>query len=65
MYTEKLVLHGFDIVVGRGRLTAQCAGQRLKQGGPSITREIKAATYHNLEITYKEGIYSARIIFDI
>jgi len=65
IYTEKLVLHGFDIVVDRGRVTAQCAGQRLKQGGPAITREIKAATYHNLKIDYKEGMYSARIIFDI
>jgi len=65
IYTEKLVLHGFDIVIDEGRLTAECAGQKLKQGGLVITREIKAATYHDLEITYKEGIYSAKIIFDI
>jgi len=26
---------------------------------------VKAATYHNLDITREKGIYSARIIFDI
>ncbi len=65
IFTEKLVLYRFDIVIDEGRLTAECAGQRMKPGGPMITREIKAATYHNLEIMYKDGIYSANIIFDI
>jgi SHS2 domain-containing protein len=65
IYTEKLVLYGFDILVDGGRLRAKCAGQRLSQGGPVIAREIKAATYHNLEIVCIKGIYSAKIIFDI
>jgi len=65
IYTEHLVLYRFDIFIDEGRLTAKCSGQRLEQKSTWFVREIKAATYHNLEITYKEGMYSARIIFDI
>ncbi len=65
IYTDKLVLHGFDMAIDKGRLTAKCAGQRLEEGRSEFTREIKAATYHNLTIVYKEGVYSAKVIFDI
>ena len=36
-------------------------------GGPSPHRakEIKAATFHNLEITRHQGGYSATIVFDV
>jgi SHS2 domain-containing protein len=30
-----------------------------------VLREIKAVTYHQLEVTQKEGIWKARIIFDL
>jgi SHS2 domain-containing protein len=65
IYTEKLVLCNFDIVIDKGQLTARCAGQRLEPGSHRFIREIKAATYHNLEIVNQGGEYSARIIFDI
>jgi SHS2 domain-containing protein len=65
IYTENLVLSRFDIVIDEKRLTARCAGQKLKSRSRRLIREIKAATYHNLEITHQEGRYSAKIIFDI
>ncbi len=65
IYTERLVLYKFDIFIDKGRLTARCFGQRLEPGSHRFTREIKAATYHNLEIVNQGGEYSARIIFDI
>jgi len=65
IYTEHLVLYKFDIFIDKGRLTAKCSGQRLEPGSYCFIREIKAATYHNLEIVNQDGEYSARIIFDI
>jgi len=65
IYTENLVLSKFDIFIDKGRLTAKCFGQRLEPGSHRFIREIKAATYHNLEIVNQGGEYSARIIFDI
>jgi len=65
IYTERQVLYKFDIVVDKGRLTAKCAGQRLEPESHRFIREIKAATYHDLEIVNQGGEYSARIIFDI
>jgi SHS2 domain-containing protein len=63
--TEKLVLCKFDILIEGNRLTARCAGQELDRKSHRLRREIKAATYHDLEVYERDGEYSARIIFDI
>ena len=65
IYTEKMVLCKFDILIEGNRLKAICAGQELDPKDHRISREIKAATYHDLEIVERDGEYSAKIIFDI
>jgi SHS2 domain-containing protein len=65
IYTEKLILCKFDILIDGNRLAAKCAGQELEPKDHRIGREIKAATYHDLEIVERDGEYSAKIIFDI
>jgi SHS2 domain-containing protein len=65
IYSEKLVLCKFDIVIEGNRLTAKCAGQELEPKDNSIKREIKAATYHDLQIVQRDGGYWVKIIFDI
>ena len=63
---NRMLFREFDIVVtGQTKLTAACRGERLDLAKHSLIREVKAATYHNLDITREKGIYSARIIFDI
>jgi len=65
MYTEKLVLCKFDVLIDGTRLAARCAGQKMDLKSHGFRREIKAATYHDLEVVERNGEYSARIIFDI
>jgi len=65
IYTETLVLIKFDISIDGNRLVARCDGQNVDLKSHMFKREIKAATYHNLEIAERDGEYSARIIFDI
>jgi len=65
IYTESLVLSKFDVLIDANHLVARCAGQYVDLKSPLFKREIKAATYHNLEIAERDGEYSARIIFDI
>jgi SHS2 domain-containing protein len=65
IYTEKLVLWEFDILIDMNRLEARCSGQELDLKDDRFKREIKAATYHDLEIVERDGEYSAGIIFDI
>ena len=61
-----LLFREFDIVIhGETKLSAVCRGERLDPDKHSLIREVKAATYHNLDITMEKGIYSAAIIFDI
>jgi SHS2 domain-containing protein len=65
IYTDKMVLFKFDIVIDGNRLTARCAGQELEPKDHRIRREIKAATYHDLQIAERDGGYRVKIIFDI
>jgi SHS2 domain-containing protein len=63
---NRLLFREFDIVVsGHTKLSAVCRGERLDLAKHRLKREVKAATYHSLNITSKKGIYSASIIFDI
>ena len=63
---NRLLFKEFDIVVtGQTRLAAVCRGERLDLAKHALKREVKAATYHNLSISNENGIYVARIIFDI
>jgi len=63
---NRLLFREFDIVMsGETRLSAVCRGEKFDPDKHRLIREVKAATYHNLDITMVKGIYSAAIIFDI
>jgi len=63
---NRLLFREFDIVIsGETKLSAVCRGERLDLAKHRLIREVKAATYHNLNITREKGIYTATIIFDI
>jgi SHS2 domain-containing protein len=65
IYTEKLALFKFDILIKGKGLFACCVGQEIELSSHMFKREIKAATYHDLRIVEQDGEYSAQIIFDI
>ena len=46
-------------------LTAEIKGQKIDYNKTPLQREIKAVTYHNIEIKKTNGIYSVEIIFDV
>jgi SHS2 domain-containing protein len=63
---NRLAFREFDVTVTEEtKLEAFCRGGTCKGMGCGLRREIKAATYHDLSIEHKNGIYSAKIIFDI
>ena len=63
---ESLIFRDFEVAVADGkRLSATCRGEKRDSAKHLIKREIKAATYHNLNIIKKGNVYSANIIFDI
>ena len=63
---NRLLFREFDIVIsGETKLSAVCRGERLDLAKHRLIHEVKAATYHNLNITREKGIYTATIIFDI
>jgi SHS2 domain-containing protein len=47
------------------KLKATCYGEKIKPSQHRLKREIKAATYHMLQINKKDGSYKVQIIFDI
>ncbi|MBN1625511.1 MAG: archease [Deltaproteobacteria bacterium] len=57
-----------DIIVNSLSTTAIDATLTVTPFDPlrhEIMREIKAVTYHQIEVTHKEGVWKARVIFDL
>jgi SHS2 domain-containing protein len=63
---EAQLVAGVDIVsVKQTRLRAKVATEAYRQGHHEIRNEIKAVTYHQLEVKAEDDGWRARVIFDI
>lgn len=63
---ERLAFKRFEIEeLTNNTLKARCFGEKISLQKHRIMREIKAATYHMLQINKRNGCYTARVIFDI
>jgi len=66
--TKLVVFNRFEIEeLSDYQLNGEIFGKRIEQSGHKIKREIKAVTYHRLEIKKdeKSGLWRAQVIFDI
>jgi len=66
--TKRVILTSFNIgKVSKHHIEAGVKGRKIEHLGLKIEKEIKAVTYHNLEIKKNKitGIWQTRIIFDI
>lgn len=65
-YTKGVIFFDFDITdIGEGRLKAKANGRLIGENKNRLKKEIKAATFHNLNIEEKNGKYSVEIVFDV
>ncbi len=63
---EHIIFKKFDInELSNTKLKATCLGEKIKPGQHRLKREIKAATYHMLQLNKEDGSYKVQIIFDI
>ena len=66
--TKLVVFNRFEIKeLSDYQLTGKVFGKRIYQSGHKIKREIKAVTYHRLEVKEdkESGLWRAQVIFDI
>lgn len=66
--TKLVILNKFEIEdLSNNKIAAEVRGMKINRLGCKIKREIKAVTYHRLEIKKNEesGLWRAQIIFDI
>ena len=63
---ERLLLCDFSIVeIDEGRVTGVANGEEFDEARHSVKTEVKAVTYHQLEIKEHGGRWQAQVIFDI
>jgi SHS2 domain-containing protein len=63
---EHILFKRFEINDLHGNeLKATCYGEKVKPGHHKLKREVKAATYHMLNLIKDKGSYKVQIIFDI
>ena len=66
--TKLVILNKFEIKdLSNNKIGAEVRGMKINQLGCKIKKEIKAVTYHRLEIKKDEvsELWSAQVIFDI
>jgi len=63
---ERLLLCDFSIAeINAGTVTGLAKGEVFDKGRHALKTEIKAVTYHQLEVCEQEGRWQAQIILDI
>ena len=63
---DHLLFRKFSIeTVGEQGLKAVVKGEPFQEGIHSIKTEIKAVTYHQIQIKEREGSWKAQVIFDL
>ena len=65
--SENLAFSRFEVEVDEKelKLKAKCFGEEINPAKHETKTEVKAATYHNLEIKKEDGRWRARVILDI
>jgi len=65
-YTKGIIFFSFDISsISEDHLIAKASGRHVGENRNRLKTEIKAATYHDLEIKKKDEGYSVDIVFDV
>ena len=65
-YTKGIIFFSFDISsISESRLIAKASGRHVGENRNRLKTEIKAATYHDLEIKKKNEGYTVDIVFDV
>jgi SHS2 domain-containing protein len=65
-YTKGIIFFSFDVInLGSGELIAKADGRHIGENKNRLKTEIKAATYHDLNIRESDGGYSVEIVFDV
>ena len=63
---EKLVVSGINIdSIDNNNIRSTLSVMEFDSRYHEIQREIKAVTYHQIEVKEKNGLWSARVIFDL
>jgi SHS2 domain-containing protein len=63
---ERLLFKRFEVEeIGERRLVATVYGEEFKENHHTIKTEIKAVTYHQIQVRQEDGRWIARVIFDL
>lgn len=61
-----LLFSGFSVeVLEAGRLRGEARGERIDSGSHILRAEIKAVTYHMLQIKREQAGWSVQVLFDV
>ena len=65
-YTKGIIFFEFDVKsISESHIIAKASGRHIGENRNRLKAEIKAATYHNLEIKEGPGGLSTDIVFDV
>lgn len=63
--TQRLVFRDFEVSVRSGRLAASAWGEPFDEARHALGSEVKAVTYHGLELLRDDDGWKAEVVLDI
>jgi SHS2 domain-containing protein len=64
-HQNRIILTEFNVRVDNTGLSAICRGEPLDETKHSLDHDIKAITYHGLQVVQSDGRWQAEVIVDI
>jgi SHS2 domain-containing protein len=62
---ERLMFSEFDVRLEQGQLIATCRGEAMDAARHEMEHEVKAITYHGLQVEHLDNEWTAEVIVDI
>jgi SHS2 domain-containing protein len=63
--SQRVLLCDFNVTLDDNGLTAQAAGEEIDPARHRLDHEVKAITYHHLQVEQADGRWRAEVIVDI
>lgn len=63
--TEHLIFSDFKVTTDEHKILAECLGEKYDPKKHKFIIDVKAVTYHKMEITKEKGVWRCQVVVDV
>jgi SHS2 domain-containing protein len=63
--TEHIIFSDFKVKLGKGKISAECFGEKYNPEKHKFIIDVKAITYHMMEVKKEKDFWKCRVVVDV